>query len=182
MGKLEDLAALLRQRNTIANQITAIIDRPAQIGHIGEFIASEIFGRGLAGSAVHKGSDGVFNSGPLRGKTVNIKWYAKKENVLDIREDALPDYYLVLTGPQTKVMTSRSEARLWSIDSVFLFEARSLIHLLRARGVMIGIATSVAKEHWEKAEIHPSQNNKVLILRDDQREMLRLFATEALGV
>jgi len=180
MINLEHLAELIKQRNAIALQITDIIGRPAQIGHIGEHIAAEIFGIELAESVVHKGSDGVFRSGPLAGRSVNIKWYAKKENILDIREDALPDYYLVMTGPQTEVMTSRGEARLWCIEFVFLFDVQSLLPALKARGVQIGLATSVAKETWNRAKIYPAQNNKALILTGGQILQLRLFGIRLL--
>jgi len=134
MNRLEHLAQLLKQRHAVTRQITDIIGRPARIGHIGEHIAAEIFEIELAESAVHKGTDGVFRSGPLEGRTVNIKWYAKRESFLYIREDALPNYYLVLTGPQTEVMTSRGEARLWCIESVYLFDAQSLLPTLHTRG------------------------------------------------
>lgn len=45
MQKLIELALLLQQYNQIANQLATIINRPAQIGHVGEFIASQIFDR-----------------------------------------------------------------------------------------------------------------------------------------
>jgi hypothetical protein len=118
----------------------------------------------------------------LAGRSVDIKWYAKKENMLDIREDALPDHFLVLTGPQTEVMTSRGEARLWCIEFVFLFDVQSLLPALRTRGIKIGIATSMTKDSWNNAEIYPAENNKALILTEDQRSKLGLFRMEALGV
>jgi hypothetical protein len=34
-------------------------------------------------------------TGPLRGRSVNIKWYLKREGILDISEMCLLDYYLV---------------------------------------------------------------------------------------
>ena len=98
---LINLANLIHNRNKIAEEISLIIDRPAQIGHIGEFIASKIFQITLAESASEKAIDGYFSSGTLQGKSVNIKWYAKRENMLDITPDALPDYYLVMTGPKS---------------------------------------------------------------------------------
>ena len=41
---LAHLAGLIRRRNDIDAEIAAAIGRPALAGHIGEFIASEIFG------------------------------------------------------------------------------------------------------------------------------------------
>ena len=39
-GDLQRLAELIRARNATKVEITSIIHRPAQIGHIGEYIAS----------------------------------------------------------------------------------------------------------------------------------------------
>ena len=102
-GVLEKLAALLRQRNSIDDAIAALIDRPAHSSHLGEFVAAEIFDIKLAESAVQKGSDGHFTSGPLAGQSVNVKKYSLDNGILDIRSDpnAVPNYYLVLTGPTT---------------------------------------------------------------------------------
>ncbi len=69
---IEQLAELVRARNANEVAISRIIGRPAQIGHIGEYIASKIFGIELEDSAVHPGSDGRFIDGPLAGKSVNI--------------------------------------------------------------------------------------------------------------
>jgi hypothetical protein len=179
--KLERLAGLLKKRNAVASEITAIIRRPEQIGHLGEFIASEIFGIELAESAVHKGSDGVFRAGPLAGEAVNIKWYAKKENLLDIREDVPPNYFLVMTGPQSKVMSSRGEARLWSVESVFLFDAQDILSTLRQRKVKIGIASYLGADIWNQAQVYPEQNNKRLVLTAEQRRQLQLFSALAVA-
>ena len=43
MSHLEQLASLLARRNTIDEEIAALIDRPAIKGHVGEWIAQEIF-------------------------------------------------------------------------------------------------------------------------------------------
>ncbi|MBN1503642.1 MAG: hypothetical protein JW952_01120 [Candidatus Eisenbacteria bacterium] len=178
LGKLADL---VRKQNAVAREIASVVGRPAQIGHVGEFIASRVFGIELAGSAVNRGFDGVFKEGPLARKTVNIKWYAKKENLLDIREDALPDYFLVLTGPQSRTQTSRGEDRLWWVESVFLFESQPLLSALRNRGVKIGIASSVISDIWRQAEIYPNQNNAQLVLTSEQRNRLALFSARAIA-
>src|SRR5574339_131973 len=98
MDDLIQLARLIDIRNQTEGEITALIGRPAAIGHIGEYIASRVFNITLETSASHKSSDGYFCDEPLRGHTVNIKWFAFQEGILDITPDALPDYYLVLTG------------------------------------------------------------------------------------
>ncbi len=177
MSDIEELADLIRQRNQVARETTRIIGRPAQIGHVGEYVASKVFNIRLEESATVKGIDGVFEEGSLNGKTVNIKFYAKREGLLDIREDALPDYYLVFTGPKAESMTSRGEARPWHIDWVFLLNAQELVAELRNRGVKIGIATSIINEQWDQAEIYPDQANKELRLSEAQRNELRLFSS-----
>ena len=61
--ELEQLASLLARRNAIDEQIAALIGRPAIRGHVGEWIAHEIFGVTLEESAVQKGFDGRFADG-----------------------------------------------------------------------------------------------------------------------
>ena len=121
MNELSKLAQLIKQRNQTETEITALIDRPAQIGHTGEYIASKIFNITLQESASFKGSDGFFSTGNLANKSVNIKWYAKLEGILDININSLPDYYLVLAGPAPQKMNSRGEVRPWLINGVYLF-------------------------------------------------------------
>ena len=77
MDDLVQLAGLIRRRNQLEQEITALIQRPAQIGHLGEYIAAHIFDIMLEQSAAHKGFDGRFTDGPLQGRTVNVKWYAR---------------------------------------------------------------------------------------------------------
>ena len=98
---LQHLASLLHARNTNEIAIAQIIGRPAERGHIGEYIASRIFDIALEQSAVHRGSDGRFKSGPLAGKSVNIKMYGNREGIFDIKPECLPDYYLVQAGSET---------------------------------------------------------------------------------
>ncbi len=108
------LADLIHTRNAVAEQITTLIDRPAEIGHVGEFIAAEVFDIALEESATNKGFDGRFRSGTLAGKTVDVKWYAKKEGLVDLRLEFLPDYYLVLTGPTAPPSLRGARAALGS--------------------------------------------------------------------
>ena len=96
---LARIAALLGERNRVDASIAKVIDRPVTAGHLGEWIASQIFDIALAESAANQGFDGRFRSGSLRGCTVNIKWYMKRTGLLDTTEFPDLDYYLVLTGP-----------------------------------------------------------------------------------
>jgi len=109
-----------------------------------------------------------------------VKFYAKREGVLAIREDALPDFFLVLAGPRSAAGTSRGEARLWHIDSVYLFHATSLLEQCRERGVKISReATSVSAQQWEQAEIYPKATNATSAVDDNQRRLLGLFSSRA---
>ena len=83
-----DLADLLAQRNALDARIGAIIGRPALAGHMGEWIASKVFDIQLEDSAVAKAIDGRFRSGPLAGKSVNIKIHSKREGLLEFRSHA----------------------------------------------------------------------------------------------
>ena len=173
MSNLEQLASLLARRNAIDEEIAALIDHPAIRDHVGEWIAQEIFAVKLEGSAVHKGFDGRFADGPLAGKTVNVKWYGKREGLLDINPDGVPDYYLVMTGPKAVARTSRGQTRPWVITEVFLFDAPALVKRLPR----LGVAASVRQHEWEAARVYPEATPGArLTLTDAQREALKPFA------
>ena len=175
MEKLEILANLLPARNQIDAPISQIIGYPAEKGHIGEFIASSIFEIDLNASAVHKGHDGVFNSGQLAGKSVNVKLYGKREGLLDLNAKFPPDYYLVLTGPKASAESSKGSHRALRITSAFLFDAKTMHEVLKQNGVKIGTASSVKQNFWEAAEIFPNQTNKELIVTSEQANLLAKF-------
>ena len=177
MKELEELAKLLSKRNKVDSRISDIIMRPAITGHIGEYIASKLFDIKLEKSAPVESYDGKFSSGGLIGKTVNIKYYPKKENILDLKPAGSnqPDYYLVLTGPQSKAVSSRGTTRPLLIEYVFLFDSLDLLQRLKERGVKIGIATSVISELWKLAEIYPKNINSSINLKDSKLKALRHF-------
>ncbi|HIH36405.1 MAG TPA: hypothetical protein HA232_00650 [Methanocellales archaeon] len=175
MKKLERLAELIHAKNKIDAEIAEIIGRPSLIGHIGEYIASEIFKIELKRSAVEKGIDGNFTQESLEGSTVNIKFHPKRENVLDVGTDPLPDYYLVITGPKSSAASSRGTTRPLFISNVYLFSSQKLINDLKDRGVKIGIATSVISNLWDEAEIYPNQRNRLILLSEEQIQQLERF-------
>ena len=105
---MERLARLLNDRNSIDKEIGEIIGRPALTGHIGEYIAAEIFDIALSDSASEKSLDGYFQSGVLDGKSVNIKYYTVSGRILDLTPDSLPDYYLVMMGSSISKESSRN--------------------------------------------------------------------------
>ena len=178
---LEELAAALRERNRIDSLIARIIGRPAEKGHVGEFIAARIFGIDLAASAANKGSDGRFVNGPLCGRSVNVKFYGEQEGKLNINPDVLPDFFLVLAGPRSNAASSRGRQCPLVIESVHLFHAERLVAALRERGVKIGVPTSVATKFWEDAEVHPRPQHETLRLTDEQGALLAAFSTRAIG-
>ncbi len=110
-------------------------------------------------------------------RAVNVKWYGKLENLLDINPNALPDFFLVMTGPKDLSMTSKGGIRPWLIDYVFLFNAAELMIELNARGVKIGVATSVRKHEWQNSEIYPNKRSMVYRLSDDQMGKLMAFGS-----
>jgi hypothetical protein len=167
---------LLRERNAIDVKLAQLINRPMTSGHLGEWIAAQVFDIELEPSATAAGIDGRFRLGPLQGRTVNIKWYLKREGLLDTTESMALGCYLVLTGPQSAAMSSRGATRPWCIQAVYLFEARQLRSEQIARGVKRGVASSVTTQQWEAAEIYPTATSTQLTVTTDQAEQLRLFA------
>lgn len=171
---LAELAALLRERNVVDERIGRLINRPMAAGHAGEWIASRIFDIELEHSAVAKAIDGRFRSGPLAGKSVNVKWYLKREGLLDMTEAPELDYYLVLTGPKATAKDERT-VRAWRIDAVYLFDAQHLVAEQRASGNKVGIASGVREANWRAAEVHPTAANAAMSLTDEQHRQLLLF-------
>jgi hypothetical protein len=160
----------------IGNAIAEVIGRPAERGHVGEYIAAQIFDIALERSARKRARDGRFIAGALAGQSVNVKWYGKQEGVLDLLARGAPDYYLALTGPAGSAISSRGSTRPWVIQSVYLFDARRLLDDLRSRGVRIRTGSSVRRALWTAAEVYPEPRNATLVLTQEQRELLALFS------
>lgn len=175
---LTSLADLLRRYNAIGDEIARVIGRPAERGHVGEYIAARIFDITLERSARKRARDGKFTKGALAERTVNVKWYGKQEGVLDLHARRPPDYYLALTGPAESAASSRGATRPWVIQSVYLFDAQGLLADLRARGVKIRTGSSVRRDLWTAAEIYPEPRNVALVLSQDQRDLLAMFGPD----
>jgi hypothetical protein len=174
-GTVTEVAALLRERNMIDARISAITNRPMVAGHLGEWLASQLFEIDLEPSAAAKAIDGRFATGPLAGKTVNIKWYGKREGMLDMSSSDVLDYYLVFTGPKAAATTSTGGIRPMRIDACYLFEARGLLARQLERGVKVGIASSVLAAEWAAAEVYPEPNSPLLEIDDEAVALLRAF-------
>lgn len=173
MSDLPWLASLLKSRNTIDGKIATLIGRTAQVGNVAEYIAAVIFHIELEEVGRRQGYDGRFTAGPLAGQTVDVQWRPRRDGQMNIREGALPDYYLVFTGPAEAA--TPSFANPWLIDAVFLFHAGELLNALHERGVLLGSSTSVTGPLWERAEIFPVPLNARLRLAEEELKQLMLF-------
>lgn len=171
---LKSIAMLLWQRNEIDARIAEIVGRPMVHGHLSDWIAAQIFDIELE-PAANKTIDGWFRSGPLAGRTVNVKHYTRNEGLLDMTESDELEYYLVMTGPRSAVARSAGTHRPWTIDQVYLFDAFALATELRVYMRRIGVATSVRAEFWEAAEIYPNPVKPLLALTREQTAALDGF-------
>lgn len=175
LSPLTRLAGLLRRRNALDGEVASLIGRPAEKGHLGEFIAARVFDIDLHTSAAQAGSDGTFRSGPLAGRTVNVKLYGAQDGLLDVATRSPPDSYVVLTGPTRTASNSRGATRPVVIEHVFVFSHEALV----AAGVRPGTAASLQRELWEDAQVFPTLGSSTLIpLTQRQHADLAQFASE----
>lgn len=171
---LRQLAELLRARDELDTRIAALTGRSARPGDIGEFIAAQVFDIELTGTATQAGHDGIFRSGALAGRTVNIKTYGDAYAGIDIGPHPC-DFYLILSGPPRQQGGVRHHP--WQISAVYLFDVPTLRETLTARGVKIGIATSIRRSDLDAARIYPGTNaTSPLRLTPEQLALLSLFA------
>ena len=175
MSNLPRLAELLHARNTVESNIANLLGNSVNLSTIGEYITATIFHITLIPSTQHHEFAGIFASQPLRGKTVDVQWYPRREGFLNVHTESTPDYYLVLAGPKQESSTARALVNPWLISSVHLFNTPELLTALRERGVQIGSHTSVINQLWERAEIFPIQHNSSLILTEEQRALIQIF-------
>lgn len=180
MNDLTHLADLVRIRNTVKSSVSRIIGRPAETGHLTEYIASQIFDIELHGSAVHKASDGVFRfPSSLAGFSVNVKYRSTSSRRLNIENSSTlthhPHYYLAFRGPNVSKGPTNEKTLPLVIAAVYLFFSAELIPALVADGGA-NVGPSVKSEYWAQAMLYPEQVNQALILTDAQRAALALFA------
>ncbi|MGI8557518.1 MAG: hypothetical protein ACR2ND_04285 [Solirubrobacteraceae bacterium] len=175
---LTEIADLTRTRNAIDERIATITRRPALAGHIGDWIAAGIFDIAPEASATAKAIDGRFRSGPLAGKTVNIKTYGEREGILDTTDDPILNYYLVLCGPRAVSMTSKRGTRPWCITNVYLFDAKEIRADQVARNIKRGTASRHRAALWTVAAIYPNPAGNILPLTPAQQTALAQFAPD----
>lgn len=173
MEKIEEFSQLIHQRNEIDHKIVKYIEWPAEKGHIAEWIASKVFPIELNGNSNQPEYDGVFNSGSLKGKFVDIKYHAVNNHLLNINSKLTNDVYLlVFTGPYETAQSSRDKDRPFCISNIYLFNENELYMELKDR-VKISVATSVKKKYWDENEIYPNSKKNLDI--ELNREAIELF-------
>ena len=174
MDSIGKLADLLKDRNRIDQQIVNIIRRPAEKSHIAEWIASRVFLIDLNGNKNEKGYDGIFTEGSLKGKKVDIKYYAVNQHQIDVNQEVSEDVYLlVFTGPYRPASSSEDQHRPFCISNIYLFNEKVLCDDLGKRDVKVSKATSVRKELWDNHELYPE--NQLGYDLSMKNEFLSLF-------
>lgn len=175
MPDLSRLAELLRARNTVESNIANLLKCEVDLNIVGEQIAASVFGIRFMPTSVPGQSVGTFTRESLTGKTVDVRWYLRREGFLNIHTDPAPDYTLALAGPKLDPSEARAFVNPWIITSAYLFHMPELLNTLRVRGVRIGPRVSVNSHLWEQAEIFPNSPNSTLVLSNEQRQLLQLF-------
>ena len=108
-----------------------------------------------------------------------MKFYTKQQGILDINPAALPDYYLVLTGPAAAATTSVNTHRPWVIDRVYILPGQATAAKVLARGKKVGVATSILRADWLSSEIYPVPRSAELLVTPAQHDLLGLFRAPA---
>ena len=178
LSELRRLADLLRQYNAIGDAIAGVIGRPAERGHVGEYIAARIFDITLERSARKRARDGRFMAGALAGHTVNVKWYGKQEGVLDLHSRGAPDYYLTLTGPAgTPIDHALADVvKLGTTTSVSLPPLEYEPALLPCEPQLWGRSEGNAASKRRVGDpVVAEPRNATLVLSQEQRDLLALF-------
>lgn len=172
-AELAAMAALLREREEVETRIGQLLGRPVLHGNIAEWIAAHIFDIQLETRGNAAAIDGVFTTGELAGKTVNVKYMGRDDrSALDMTPSPALDYYLVLTGPR-----KYGPMLPFRIDAVYLFDAHRLLTDLQGRELKIGYSASVRRELWPPAEVYPDAHCEVLKVSDSQRACLGMFGS-----
>ena len=180
MDTLSELANLIQQRSLIDREIAAILNRPVHSGHFGEYIASAVFGIELNADANTKSHDGYFQTGPLAGHTVNLKYRTVHRKMLNLGSSIdpadHPDFYLALTGPNAPAGPARGTVAPLCVNAAYLFDSHELLAALAERGMLPGAPIGLRQAVWDAAMVFPEPRNVRLELTQTQRDALTLFA------
>ncbi|MEP0814315.1 MAG: hypothetical protein HRF49_06585 [bacterium] len=165
MNDLFYLADLLEQRHIIEKSISDIIRGPAYKVNVAEYLAIRVFDIQAAGRGHPGGMEGWFASGPLSGRSVKVKAFARNEYYLDIPAAHAPEYYLVFIHGGALL-----------VSTLYLINIGNLLKDLQKRGALIGGATNLPRSFWDDSELFPRQISRELILSPEQHHMLSIFA------
>jgi hypothetical protein len=181
MQDLTHLADLIRIRNYVNSSVSRIINHPAEVGHIAEYLMGVILDVELNDVPNAKATDGVFSGGALAGKSVNVKYRAAQSKLLNLEEFLDPSlhahFYLSVQGPKSASKTSAGRELPFVVSSIYLFESSALIPQIAKPG-KADLGRFVPTALWQAAMIFPQQVNQALILSDEQRAALALFAPQ----
>src|SRR5690242_3582032 len=86
MQDLTHLADLIRIRNFVNSSVSRIINHPAEVGHIAEYLMGVILDIELNAVTNAKATDGTFRGGALAGKSMNVKFRAAQSRLLNLEE------------------------------------------------------------------------------------------------
>lgn len=179
VNDLTHLADLIRIRNFVNSSISKIINHPAEVGHIAEYLLGKILDIELHDAANIKATDGIFRTGALAGKSVNVKYRAAQNRLLNLEEVLDPSlhahFYLAVQGPKSPSKRSAGRELPFLIDSMYLFESTVLIPRITKPG-QEHLGRFVPTALWQEAMVYPEQINQALILTDEQKAALTLFA------
>ncbi len=136
----------------------------------------------LAEKFVNKAIDGWFRTpAALACASVNVKYRSSSSKRLDIKNSVdlndHPRFYLAFRGPKLLKGPASEKTLPFVIDAVYLFDSHELIPAILAEGGA-NIGSAVKAVYWKATQIYPEQVNQALILSDEQRAALRLFAPQ----
>ena len=112
-----------------------------------------------------------------------IYWSHARAQTVRLKQQRLRLYYtqIYLRARMENVegmmsaTNKEGKSRPMIISNAYLFDMKRLMPTLKQRGVKIGVATSVIKEQWNRAEIYPQNRCNTITLDETQRKLLRLF-------
>ena len=181
MERLPRLAELIRMRSAIDGKIAKILNRPVHSGHFGEYVACTTLDIEPSPMARQKHYDGIFRSGSLTGRTVNVKYRTRHSGLLNLGSSTdpadHPDFYLAVEGPRMSPGSSAGAHAPLCVDVVYLFETQHLLKVLAERGIRPGAPINPGRALWDAAMIYPDSRNPLLRLTREQRDALSLFAS-----
>jgi hypothetical protein len=174
-NNISSLAGLLQQRNGIDQRIAEIIGQAAEPQRIADAVADAVFDIEPAGGARYS----RFRSGPAVGKTVSVQYSFRQTGLLNLypypKNADLPDYFLVLTGPDGTAIQYHHQTTPFTIAAAYLFDGIEIATELRYVGEKLATGSRAEQKLWHAAMIYPEPRNPLLSVSAEQRTQLDLF-------